>query len=75
MRGSPREYLAANAPSARAVLLPGVAHMIGMEAPAELARLIGELAATLPVEPDGHSTGADRTETSLADPLVAYLRP
>jgi 3-oxoadipate enol-lactonase len=47
-------YLAANAPSARAVLLPGVAHMIGMEAPVELARLIVELAATLPVETDGH---------------------
>ncbi len=31
------QYLAANAPNARAVLLPGVAHMIGMEAPAELA--------------------------------------
>ena len=42
------QYLAANAPNARAVLLPGVAHMIGMEAPADLARLIGELVATLP---------------------------
>src|SRR4029077_14066414 len=30
------QYIAANAPNARAVLLPGVAHMIGMEAPAEL---------------------------------------
>ena len=39
------EHLAANAPSARAVLLPDVAHMVGMEAPAELARLIDEFLA------------------------------
>ena len=33
-------YLEANAPNARAVMLPGVAHMIGMEAPAKLNRLV-----------------------------------
>ena len=33
-------YLEANAPNARAVLLPGVAHMIGMEAPGALNELI-----------------------------------
>jgi 3-oxoadipate enol-lactonase len=32
--------LEAAAPDARAVVLPGVAHMIGMEAPEELARLV-----------------------------------
>lgn len=35
-------HLEANAPDARAVLLPDVAHMIGMERPAELAALVGE---------------------------------
>jgi 3-oxoadipate enol-lactonase len=33
-------YLEANAPRARAVVLPDVAHMIGLERPAELAHLI-----------------------------------
>lgn len=33
-------HLAASAPDARAVVLPGIAHMIGMEAPDELARLM-----------------------------------
>ncbi len=35
-------HLAANAPNARAVIVPDVAHMIGMERPAELARTIVE---------------------------------
>jgi 3-oxoadipate enol-lactonase len=34
------EHLAAHAPNARAVILPDVAHLIGMERPAELAELI-----------------------------------
>lgn len=42
------EYLAANASDARAVVMPGVAHMIGLEAPEELARLITEFLAPLP---------------------------
>ncbi len=33
-------YLEANAPRARAALIPGAAHMIGMEQPAELARIV-----------------------------------
>jgi pimeloyl-ACP methyl ester carboxylesterase len=33
-------YIDANAPSARAVILPGVAHMIGMEVPSTLNELI-----------------------------------
>jgi pimeloyl-ACP methyl ester carboxylesterase len=41
-------HLEAAAPNARAVILPGVAHMIGMEAPAELAGLIVEFLAPLP---------------------------
>ena len=36
------QHLAANAPSARAVLLPDVAHLIGMERPAELASLVAD---------------------------------
>ena len=40
------EHLAAHAPNARAVLLPDVAHMVGMEAPSELARLVDEFLAT-----------------------------
>jgi 3-oxoadipate enol-lactonase len=36
------QHLAANAPNARAVIVPDVAHMIGMERPAELARTIVE---------------------------------
>ena len=39
-------YLEANAPNARAVLLPGVAHMIALEAPAELALLITDFLAS-----------------------------
>ena len=35
-------HLEANAPDARAVILPGVAHMIGLEAPDELTSLIVE---------------------------------
>ena len=39
------DFLAANAPNARAVMLPGVAHMIGLEAPEVLAaHIIGFLA-------------------------------
>jgi pimeloyl-ACP methyl ester carboxylesterase len=41
-------HLEANAPDARAVILPGVAHMIGMEIPDELAALIAEFLAPLP---------------------------
>ena len=41
-------HLEANAPDARAVVLPGVAHMIGMEVPDELAALIVEFLAPLP---------------------------
>ena len=40
------EHLAAHTPNARAVLLPDVAHMVGMEAPSELARLVDEFLAT-----------------------------
>jgi 3-oxoadipate enol-lactonase len=40
-------HLEANAPDARAVVLPDVAHMIGMERPAELAALITEFLAPL----------------------------
>lgn len=36
-------HLEANAPHARAVVLPGVAHMVAMERPAELAGLVTEL--------------------------------
>ena len=43
------EYLAANAPDGRAVIMPGVAHMIGLEAPAELGALITEFLAPLPL--------------------------
>ncbi len=38
--GATARHLEANAPNARAVLLPDVAHMIGMERPAELAALV-----------------------------------
>ena len=41
-------YLEANAPTARAVIWPHVAHMIGMEVPDELAALILEFLAPLP---------------------------
>jgi 3-oxoadipate enol-lactonase len=41
-------HLEANAPDARAVELPGVAHMIGMEQPQELARLIVGFLRPLP---------------------------
>ena len=41
-------HLEANAPDARAVILPGVAHMIGMEIPDDLAALIAEFLAPLP---------------------------
>ncbi len=41
-------YLAANAPDARAVVMPGVAHMIALEAPGELAALITDFLAPLP---------------------------
>jgi 3-oxoadipate enol-lactonase len=40
-------HLEANAPNARAVLLPHVAHMIGMEVPDELAELIVDFVAPL----------------------------
>ena len=42
------EYLAANAPHARAEIVPGVAHMVGLEAPAELGALITGFLAPLP---------------------------
>ena len=41
------QHLEANAPAARAVLLPAVAHMIAMERPAALATLIGEFLGPL----------------------------
>jgi pimeloyl-ACP methyl ester carboxylesterase len=41
-------HLEANASDARALIMPGVAHMIGMEAPAELAALIVDFLAPLP---------------------------
>ncbi|MBA2700500.1 MAG: alpha/beta hydrolase [Chloroflexi bacterium] len=41
-------HLEANAPNARVVILPGVAHMIGMETPEPLARLIIDFLAPLP---------------------------
>lgn len=41
-------HLEANAPDARSVILPGVAHMIGMEVPEELAARIAEFLAPLP---------------------------
>ena len=40
-------YLEANAPDARAVLMPDVAHMIALEAPADLATLITGFLATV----------------------------
>jgi 3-oxoadipate enol-lactonase len=42
------EYLAANAPDARAIVMPSVAHMIGLEAPEKLARHITEFLAPIP---------------------------
>jgi 3-oxoadipate enol-lactonase len=41
-------HLDANAPDARAVIVQGVAHMIGMEVPDQLAALIVEFLAPLP---------------------------
>jgi 3-oxoadipate enol-lactonase len=41
-------HIEATAPSARAVVLPNVAHMIGMEAPDDLARLIVDFLGPLP---------------------------
>ncbi len=41
-------YLADSAPDARAEIMPGVAHVIGLEAPEELGRLITDLLAPLP---------------------------
>lgn len=41
-------HLEANAPDARAVIVPDVAHMIGMEVPDELARLIVDFLRPLP---------------------------
>jgi 3-oxoadipate enol-lactonase len=41
-------HLAANAPNARALIWPDVAHMIGMEAPERLATAITEFLAPLP---------------------------
>lgn len=41
-------HLEASARDARAVIMPGVAHMIGMEAPDELAALIVDFLAPLP---------------------------
>ena len=42
------DYLAANAPNARAVVLPGVAHMIALEAPEVLAAQIIDFLAPQP---------------------------
>lgn len=42
------DFLAANAPNARAVHLPGVAHMVGMEAPDALVDLVVDFLAPLP---------------------------
>lgn len=42
------QHLATHAPNARAVILTGVAHMIGMEAPDRLASLIVEFLAPFP---------------------------
>ena len=41
-------HLEAEAPNARAVIVPGAAHMVGMEVPDELAALIIEFLAPLP---------------------------
>ena len=41
-------HLEANAPDARALIMPGVAHMIGLEVPSELAALIVDFLAPLP---------------------------
>jgi pimeloyl-ACP methyl ester carboxylesterase len=41
-------YLADNAPDARAVVMPGVAHLIGLEAPEELAGHITDFLAPMP---------------------------
>jgi 3-oxoadipate enol-lactonase len=41
-------HLEANAPDARALIMPGVAHMIGMEVPGQLAALIVDFLAPLP---------------------------
>jgi pimeloyl-ACP methyl ester carboxylesterase len=42
------EYLAANAPDARAETMPGVAHLVGLEAPQELGALITGFLEPLP---------------------------
>jgi pimeloyl-ACP methyl ester carboxylesterase len=42
------EYLATNAPQARAQIMSGVAHIIGLEAPEELGALITDFLAPLP---------------------------
>lgn len=42
------QHLASHAPDARAVVLPGVAHLIGMERPAELASLVADFLRPLP---------------------------
>jgi 3-oxoadipate enol-lactonase len=42
------EYLAAHAPDVRTVVMPNVAHMIGLEAPEELARHVIDFLAPLP---------------------------
>jgi 3-oxoadipate enol-lactonase len=41
-------FLAAHAPDARVVVMPNVAHMIGLEAPEELARQVLDFLAPLP---------------------------
>jgi pimeloyl-ACP methyl ester carboxylesterase len=40
-------HIAATAPNARAIVIPGVAHMIAMEVPEQVATLIAELVAPL----------------------------
>ncbi|MFH1474540.1 MAG: alpha/beta hydrolase [Chloroflexota bacterium] len=41
-------HLERNAPNARAVILPDVAHLVAMERPTELAALVGDFLAPLP---------------------------
>ena len=41
-------YLVAHAPDARAVVMPDVAHLIGLEAPDELGALLVDFLARIP---------------------------
>jgi pimeloyl-ACP methyl ester carboxylesterase len=42
------QHLAAAAPRAQALIVPGIAHMISLEAPEELGRAIVDFLAPLP---------------------------